>query len=468
MLEYLLDKGADVESASANGYTALVWAARYGRTEAAERLIEAGVDANFKDKDGWNALSTAVHEGHLKIVQAIIKAGADLEAVENEGYTALMWAAEEGRLDIIGALLSAGAKLDVQNNRGGSALMWAIYEKKTDAAALLVKAGANTNLQNDQGLTALLMAAGTGDVASVKMFLRIKGQNRPNVNAADKTGSTPLHAACQNRHADVVKLLLRNGARTNVKDGRGFTPLIVSALNENGRITELLLATGNHDIDARGKMGNSALMTAAQEGAYSCEPKEVWFWGVCCSFFVLFVFDGTIALPERGFFSSIQALVTTVSLAAVTVCVPHPRTSVLFGWSCLLVPLYADARTAVDGRTHALEIGHINVVNALLAYKTKPSLEFVDKENGFTALASAAYFAFDGEEYVKTAKALVKAGASCVNPTTKGWTAIELAESRAPDGKTSEFVAWMKKHCLSSKELIKQAAAAKQAKKDEL
>ena len=216
------------------------------------------------------------------------------------------------------------------------------------------------------------MAAGTGDVPSVKMFLKIKGKNRPNVNAADKSGSTPLHAACQNRHADVVQLLLRGGARTNVRDARGFSPLIVAALHENVRMTALLLATGNHDIDARGKMGNTALMTAAQEG-------------------------------------------------------------------------------------------HIDVVNALLAYKTAPGLEFVDKENGFSALSSAAYF-----ENEETVKALVHAGASCITPTAQGWNAIELAESRAPEGKKAELVIWMKEHCLGSKELMKRAAAKRQAKKDEM
>lgn len=142
-----------------------------------------------------------------------------------------MWAAEEGRLDIMGLLLSEGAKVDVQNNQGGSALMWAIYEKKTDAAALMVKAGANTNLQNAQGLTALLMAAGTGDLSTVQMLLAIKGQNRPNVNTADHTGSTALHAACQNQHADIVRLLLQNGALTTVVDRRSFTPLIVASLH---------------------------------------------------------------------------------------------------------------------------------------------------------------------------------------------------------------------------------------------
>jgi len=362
--------------ASHKGYTSLVWAARYGREEAAARLIKAGVDLDFKDDDGWNALSTAVHEGHFKIVKAIVEAGADIEAVENEGYTALMWAAEEGRLDIMGLLLSEGAKVDVQNNQGGSALMWAIYEKKTDAAALMVKAGANTNLQNAQGLTALLMAAGTGDLSTVQMLLAIKGQNRPNVNTADHTGSTALHAACQNQHADIVRLLLQNGALTTVVDRRSFTPLIVASLHADAKIVKLLLASGNHDIDARGNMGNTALMTAAQEG-------------------------------------------------------------------------------------------HSEVVNALLAYKTAPGLEFVDTENGFSALSSAAYF-----ENEETVKALVKAGSSCLTPSEQGgWTALELAASRAPAGAKSPLVVWMKKHCLTSKELQTRAKEGKEKatkKKDEL
>lgn len=46
---------------------------------------------------------------------------------------------------------------------------------------------------------------------------------RPDVNARDKTGATPLHLAAAGGHAEVVGLLLTKGADVNAKDKEGRT-----------------------------------------------------------------------------------------------------------------------------------------------------------------------------------------------------------------------------------------------------
>ena len=52
----VLSIGADVNSASDNGWTVLIWACHYGHTDIARLLIEHGADINIKNKNGKTAL----------------------------------------------------------------------------------------------------------------------------------------------------------------------------------------------------------------------------------------------------------------------------------------------------------------------------------------------------------------------------------------------------------------------------
>lgn len=67
----------------------------------------------------------------------------------------------------------------------------------------------------------LHLAASTGDVAKCSALIAAG----TDVNAATDDGWTPLHVACNNKHGDVVRLLIKNGARGNVRDRYDITPL---------------------------------------------------------------------------------------------------------------------------------------------------------------------------------------------------------------------------------------------------
>ena len=50
-------------------------------------------------------------------------------------------------------------------------------------------------------------------------------QNGADVNAVDKSKSTPLHDAALRGHVDVAKVLIQNGAHVNAVDQYNDTPL---------------------------------------------------------------------------------------------------------------------------------------------------------------------------------------------------------------------------------------------------
>jgi ankyrin repeat protein len=71
--------------------------------------------------------------------------------------------------------------------------------------------------------TRLHAAAAAGDVSAVKMLL--SSSTTDTICALDEFGQTPLVLAAEHGRAQVVELLLDNGADPNVPDSRGRSAL---------------------------------------------------------------------------------------------------------------------------------------------------------------------------------------------------------------------------------------------------
>ena len=55
---------------------------------------------------------------------------------------------------------------------------------------------------------------------------------------------TPLHHAAEGGNFELVRLLLRHGAKIDVRNGQGEQPLHYAAKNGNTQVVELLLDNG--------------------------------------------------------------------------------------------------------------------------------------------------------------------------------------------------------------------------------
>ncbi|XP_039617344.1 ankyrin repeat domain-containing protein 26 isoform X5 [Polypterus senegalus] len=109
----------------------------------------------------------------------------------------------------------------------------------------------------EKDLGKLHKAAVGGDLAKLKQLIK-----KNDINQLDKENRTPLHLACAQGHAEVVRLLLDNKAKLNLCDNDYRTPLMKAVQCQQERCAVYLLEV-NADPNLVDTDGNTALHLAA-------------------------------------------------------------------------------------------------------------------------------------------------------------------------------------------------------------
>ncbi|HEY6346117.1 MAG TPA: ankyrin repeat domain-containing protein [Bryobacteraceae bacterium] len=238
-------KGAGVNTADADGSTAIMYAAANGDLELVRALIKAGANVKLANQLGTSAIAEAAIIGNAPIIDALLKAGADPNFRTPNGETPLMEAARSGRMDAAKALLDAGADINAKETWGGqSALMWAAALSQADMVKFLASKGANLN-----------------DRGKVNQWER-KVIQEPRPKDMNKGGFTALHYAAREGCAACVQNLLGAGADPDSEDPDRMTPLLLALLNLHFD-TAAVLVQGGADLDKWDMFGRSPVYMAA-------------------------------------------------------------------------------------------------------------------------------------------------------------------------------------------------------------
>lgn len=105
---------------SSDGFTALHYAAFFGKADVAHVLIESGarVDAYTQNAFANQPLHAAAAGRHLEVCRILLAAGADVNATQHGGYTPLHEAAQHGDVELAELFLSAGADPSARQDDG--------------------------------------------------------------------------------------------------------------------------------------------------------------------------------------------------------------------------------------------------------------------------------------------------------------------------------------------------------------
>jgi ankyrin repeat protein len=145
----LVQAGADVNAAQADGATALHWAAYHGDADLAKLLLDAGADASAANREGSTPLWLAATRGDAKVIETLLAGGADANEELPLGRRPLMLAARSGSLEAVRALLDHGADPNAKEaQRGTTALMQAADQGHAEVIKVLIDHGADVAAQS--------------------------------------------------------------------------------------------------------------------------------------------------------------------------------------------------------------------------------------------------------------------------------------------------------------------------------
>ncbi len=267
VLEYLLDRGVDVNSRAHHGNTPLFLALQVPspRPELVRLLLERGAAPDAANQQGHTPLMQAAAKGLADPARLLLAHGAQLELRDKQGRTALIVAAANARPEMVELLLAHGAQVNAQAKDGRPALSEAVRvhrfhgERALRAAEVLLSKGADIYLRGEGSICPLASALSREGDAIALLLLR--SCTDVNHRFDELLGSTPLMLAAQNGSVAVCRELLRRGAEVNAADAYGSTALIKAADGRNPELVRLLLEYGA-DARARDEMGNTPLRRA--------------------------------------------------------------------------------------------------------------------------------------------------------------------------------------------------------------
>jgi hypothetical protein len=103
-------KANEAGCSSRNCFAPMIHAGWGGHPEAIQFLLDRGADVNKPNPLGMTPIMFAAYSGHDEAIELLLLKGADVNVSDNIGNTALSYARQKGRLATIDLLRRAGAK----------------------------------------------------------------------------------------------------------------------------------------------------------------------------------------------------------------------------------------------------------------------------------------------------------------------------------------------------------------------
>jgi uncharacterized protein len=262
--------------------TALLYATRQGDLELTRILVEAGADLEQADANGVTPLLNAIANasivsrrdtptGHIATARYLITRDANVNASDWYGETALWAAVMIRNLNVVGAtrdnkvdreavlvlimdLIAAGADVNARTKESTPVqrfitrigdLSWVDFTGQTPflraalsgdvtVMKLLVDKGADPGLGTFAGTTPLMAAAGinwvvnqTWDEGAEDLLEAVKYAHSlgNDIHARNSMGLNAVHGAANRGSDDIIRYLADNGAALDIEDKEGRSPV---------------------------------------------------------------------------------------------------------------------------------------------------------------------------------------------------------------------------------------------------
>lgn len=212
--QFLRSPSNNANSSDGHGNTPLHWAAFKNETSCVSLLLQYQADPNARaEPSGWTPLHDAAYSNGREAIALLLDAGAMVDARANSGATPLCFAAQEDAADAAELLLSRGADLATRCAVGPASVAVANHVNNERPNAVPPPPPPHSRFS---GYTPLHYCAHYNAHNAVKVLLQ-----HPAASAAmeihDLNERLPIHVAVARGSSDVLRELLRAGARVETR-----------------------------------------------------------------------------------------------------------------------------------------------------------------------------------------------------------------------------------------------------------
>jgi ankyrin repeat protein len=212
--------------------------------EQALKYIKAGADINAKNNDNKTPLYHACYRANLDLVKFLIENGADKNNVNYETSPEIkrylvqagcpapnclinLYGTDEQKANIKVTFdeacknvenkklyLKQGGDINFKDANGWTLLHHAVYNDSIEDVKILIENGANQFVRNKHGKVPAGLIARNREIYSIL---------KASIDEKDNDGETCMHTAIKHRRYELVKYLVKLGARFNIEDNKGRT-----------------------------------------------------------------------------------------------------------------------------------------------------------------------------------------------------------------------------------------------------
>ncbi|XP_061171283.1 putative ankyrin repeat protein RF_0381 [Saccostrea echinata] len=264
MLEFLIEKGLDINSTNKNGKTVLHQCCVKGNLYTCKYLVRTyPYLLNVVDNNGNNALHSAACRGDIDLFVFLSEKGLDIDSTRNDGKNVLHICCMNGMIDMCKYLVNTYPHLLVVKDKDGHNVLHDVaWSGNIDLLKFLLDKLDINSARND-GKTVLHLSCRNNKIDMCKYLINTYPQL---LDVTDKPGQTALHDAAFGGNIDLLKFLLKKGLDITRTIYDGKTVLHLCCRKGKIDLCECLVKTYSQLPYAKDNNGHSALHDAALGG----------------------------------------------------------------------------------------------------------------------------------------------------------------------------------------------------------